>query len=78
MTPDLVAELLRQLSRLARQADDAQSDMAVFARVLEATQANLAVINRIRALRAGRALSYTELEARSPRKAQVEISHGDN
>jgi hypothetical protein len=63
---------------LARQAREARADMAIFARVLEATQANLAVVNRIRALRAGRLVTYTELEARSPRKALPELSHGDN
>jgi len=65
-------------AEMVHQSAEARRDMAVFARVLEATKANLAVINRIRALRAGRALSYTELEARFPRKAQAEIGHGDN
>lgn len=65
-------------AEMAHQSAEARSDMAVFARVLEATQANIAVINRIRVLRAGRALSYNELEARFPRKAQAENSHGDN
>src|SRR5580658_1959948 len=38
---------------LARQARNAEGDMAVFARVLEATRANLSVMNRLRELRAG-------------------------
>lgn len=39
---------------LARQAREASGDMAVFARVLEATRANLAVMHRLRDLREGR------------------------
>lgn len=45
-------------AELARQACEAQSDLAVLGRVLEATRTNLAVMNRIRALRAGRLLEY--------------------
>ena len=48
---------------LARQAREAMGDMAVFARVLEATRANLDVMNRLRELRAGR-VEYTERQAR--------------
>jgi hypothetical protein len=44
---------------VARQAREAQGDMAVFARVLEATRANLSVMNRLRELRRG-SLEYTE------------------
>ena len=36
-----------------RQARDASDEMAVFARVLEATRANLDVMNRLRELRGG-------------------------
>ena len=43
---------------MVRQAWEAQGDLAVFGRVLEATAANLAVMNRIRELRAGGALEY--------------------
>jgi hypothetical protein len=39
---------------LVCQAREAAGDMAVFARVLEATRANLNVMNRLRELRAGR------------------------
>jgi hypothetical protein len=39
---------------LARQARKAAADMAVFGRVLEATRANLNVMNRLRELRLGR------------------------
>jgi len=44
---------------LARQAREARGDRAVFARVLEATRANLNVMNRLRELRGGR-LEYGE------------------
>jgi hypothetical protein len=44
---------------LQRQAREAANDMAVFARVIEATRCNLEVMNRLRALRAGR-LEYAE------------------
>ena len=39
---------------LARQAREAAGDMAIFARVLEATRANLKVMRRLRQLREGR------------------------
>ncbi len=48
---------------LARQARDAVSDMAVFARVLDATRANLNVMTRLREIRAGR-IEYSERQAR--------------
>ena len=57
-------ERVRKL--LAEQTRDAQSDMAVFARVLEATRANLDVMNRLRELRAGR-VEYTEGQVRGGR-----------
>jgi hypothetical protein len=44
---------------LARQAREATGDMAIFARVLEATRANLNVMNRLRELCGGR-LEYGE------------------
>jgi hypothetical protein len=40
--------------RRAREAREAQADMAVFRRVLEATRANVQVIERLRELRSGR------------------------
>jgi hypothetical protein len=40
--------------RLASQAREATADMAVFSHVLDATRANLKVLNRLRELRAGR------------------------
>lgn len=45
---------------LALEARAAQGDMAVFARVLEATRANLKVMERLREIRAGKA-GYSEL-----------------
>jgi hypothetical protein len=54
---------LEQRKFLARQAQEAQGDMAVFARVIEATRANFNVMNRLRELRAGR-LEYSERQAR--------------
>ena len=50
-------------SALARQAREAAADMAVFARVLDATRANLNVMKRLRELRTGR-LEYSERQAR--------------
>jgi len=46
------AALARQ--SLARQAREAEADMALFDRVLEATRANLKVLRRLRELRSGR------------------------
>ncbi len=60
---------------LARQAWEAEADMAVFARVLEATRANLSVMNRLRELRAGQ-LEYTERQAHGG--AGAEDGHGDD
>lgn len=60
---------------LARQAREATADMAVFARVLEATRANLRVMNRLRELRVGR-LEYSERQARGC--ADTESGHGDD
>lgn len=59
-------------AELALQAREASGDMAVLARVLEATRANLNVMNRLRELRAGR-LEYGQAEW--PR---MESGHGDN
>jgi hypothetical protein len=61
-------------THMARQAREAVGDMAVFARVLEATRANLNVMMRLRELRAGR-LEYTERQARG---GGAEGGHGDH
>jgi hypothetical protein len=60
---------------MARQVREVKSDMAVFARVLEATRANWNVMNRLRELRAGQ-LEYTERQARG--SAGVEAGYGDH
>jgi len=49
---------------LARQIREAEADMATFARVLEATRANLSVMRRLRELRQGTAVYETPKEAR--------------
>ncbi len=49
--------------QLAQEAREAVADMAVFARVLDATRANLHVMNRLRELTMGR-LEYSERQAR--------------
>jgi hypothetical protein len=66
---------LNERKLLARQAKEAEGDMAVFARVLEATRANLKVMSRLRELRAGR-LEYTERQARGG--ADAEGQDGDH
>jgi hypothetical protein len=60
---------------LAQEAREAAGEMAIFARVLEATRANLNVMNRLRELRAGR-LEYREPPAQG--WARTESGHGDN
>ena len=68
---DLAHGNVGERAELALQAREASGDMAVFARVLEATRANLNVMNRLRELRAGR-LEYGQAEWRR------ESGHGDN
>lgn len=60
------------LSLLAVQAREAKAGMAVFGRVLEATRANMQVMNRLRELRQNR-LEYTQNGW-----ARLERPHGDN
>ena len=72
---ELAAVNLEQREALAIQAREAAGDMAVFARVLEATRANLQVMNRLRELREGR-LEYGESAARI--SAGAESGHGDD
>jgi hypothetical protein len=67
---------------LALECKQAKGDMAVFARVLEATRANLSVMNRLRELRAGR-LEYRQgpMEYGGPQASglrRTESGHGDN
>jgi hypothetical protein len=60
---------------LVRQTHKAAQDMKVFARVLEATRANLNVINRLRELREGQ-MEYGERQAQE--WTGMESAHGDN
>jgi hypothetical protein len=64
--------------RFALQAREAAGEMAVFARVLDVTRANLRVIHRLRDLRAGR-LEYAERPAATDLAwGAPESRHGDN
>jgi hypothetical protein len=72
---DLLPIKKSERERLAAEARDAQGDMAVFARVLDATRANVQVIERLRALRAGR-LEYDEWGR--PRWPSPLGGHGEN
>jgi hypothetical protein len=65
----------RECELLARQAREAETDMAVFTRVLDATRANLNVMKRLRELRMG-LLEYTERQARGGERA--EAGNGDH
>jgi len=60
---------------LIRQSREAARDMATFARVLDATRANLNVMNRLRDLRTGR-LEYANPQLQDP--ASQGGGHGDN
>jgi hypothetical protein len=62
-------------AKLARQAKEAAAEMAAFAGVLEATRANLNVMQRLRDLRAGR-LEYGERASQA--WARTENTHGNN
>lgn len=69
---DLEPVSAEERAALARQAREAAGDMATFARVLEATRANLHVMNRLRELRAG------QLEYSQPGQARTETRNGNN
>jgi hypothetical protein len=60
---------------LRRQAAEAQSEMAVFGHVLEATRSNLKVMNRLRELRMGR-LEYSVRQVSG--SAGTESGHGEH
>jgi hypothetical protein len=62
-------------AEIAQSARDARQDFAVFARVLEATRANLKVMNRLRELRQGRR-GY--LEGRPFGSSETEAPYGNN
>ncbi len=71
---DLVESDVEQRKLLARQCRETDGDMAVFARVLEVTRANLNVMNRLRALYVNR-LEYCDQPLDWSR---TENGHGDN
>jgi hypothetical protein len=60
---DPVPASIEQRERLAREALEASGEMAIFARVLEATRANLKVMHRLRELRL-KPIVYSERQAR--------------
>ena len=62
---------------LARQSREAAGDMAVFARVLDATRANLHVMSRLRELHKER-LEYGESPAAGRGWVRTESGYGDN
>jgi hypothetical protein len=62
---------------LARQAREAAGEMAIFARVLDATRSNLTVMNRLRELHQGR-IDYADAGSQPSRWALPEVSHGDH
>lgn len=64
-------------AELARQSRGAAVDMVMFARVLEATRANLSVMNRLRELRQGQ-LEYRDAAQRTARWALPEAGHGND
>lgn len=60
---------LEERARLAEEARQAQGEMAVFARVIEATRANLKVMHRLRELRM-KPIVYSERQARGCETAE--------
>jgi len=75
LNQDLPVMQPEERMELARQAGAAVGDMAVFGRVLEATRANLDVMNRLRELQLGR-LEYGQCS--SPGPLHVGSPHGNN
>ena len=63
---------------LAAEAREAVRDMAVFGRVLEATRANLHVMNRLRELRLGRLEYGAPAAAAGPCDVRAEGGDGDH
>ncbi|HKF45773.1 MAG TPA: hypothetical protein VKB38_00350 [Terracidiphilus sp.] len=64
-------------AELARQARGAAGDLATFARVLDATRANLTVMQRLRELRQGQ-LEYRDAALRPTNWEPPETSHGND
>jgi hypothetical protein len=73
---DLATVTPEDRAQLGIEARSASGDMAVFARVLDATRANLNVLNRLRELRAGR-LEYGQ-SGNQRGWPPAENRHGDN
>src|SRR5208282_656941 len=74
----LIPANVEERRKLAQQAREASADMAVFARVLDATRANLNVMNRLRELRMGR-LEYSERQAAADLGGMgAKARHGDH
>jgi hypothetical protein len=72
-------QTVEEREEFSRQARAARSEMAVFARVLEATRANVKVMERLRELRAGKAGYAAGSEiCRSFRPRGSEGGHGNN
>ena len=63
---------------VARQASESRADMAVFARVLEATRSNLKVVQRLRELHGERVEYRDGLTAAYWSEAGERNAHGDN
>ena len=79
---DLAREDAADLVALALECNEAEGDMAIFARVLEATRANLEVMKRLREMRAGQ-LEYREGHSEYgglpvPGWVRTESGHGNN
>jgi len=72
---DLASAGAEERAALCCEAREAAGDMATFSRVLEATRANLAVMNRLRELR-GERLEYGAEPARG--WVGTEAGHGDH
>ena len=72
---DLGSKDLTKQKTLHAQALEARGEMAVFARVLEASRANLKVMSRLRDSQAGQ-LEYREEQLHD--WTPSEIAHGDN
>jgi hypothetical protein len=72
-------QTVKEREEFGRQARAARGEMAVFARVLEATRANVKVMERLRDLRAGKA-RYSEgfKSRRSLNHGDAEGSYGNN
>jgi hypothetical protein len=74
---DLTPASAERRKALARQSREAAGDVAVFARVLEATKSNLHVMSRLSQLRTRRP-EYGEAEWARTGSVRLGSRHGDN